>query len=81
MSVLRSAKNFFREKLLALFLILGKTGLSLDKEKNLFRCQAETDNQPMLYAVPCDNPNACKLERKFFDDEDEVSWCDSGLTL
>lgn len=58
--------------ILCLIVIPGKIGLSLDREKNLFRCQAATDNQPMLYEIPCENPNACKLERKYPDEEDEV---------
>ncbi|ODM97763.1 hypothetical protein Ocin01_08915, partial [Orchesella cincta] len=53
------------------FIHMNKPGLSLDKEKNLFRCQSATGDPPMLYAVPCDNPNVCKLERKYFDTEDE----------
>lgn len=28
----------------------------------------------MLYAVPCDGPNVCKLERRHFDEEDEVNF-------
>ncbi|OXA61007.1 hypothetical protein Fcan01_04053 [Folsomia candida] len=51
----------------------GKYGLWVDRKLNIFKCVSPTSKiPPSLFAVECSNPNACRLKKRFMEDDPEM---------